>query len=492
MVNSGIINGIPVHANYDILTELLRNELGFKGVVVTDWNDVEKLYARDKVAKNMKEALMIAINAGVDMSMIPYNYKEFSEDLVTLVKEGKVKQSRIDEAVTRILTLKYQLNLFDKPVTYAKDYPKFASKEFESAAYQSAVESITLLKNVNNILPLQKNAKIFVTGPNANSMRTLNGAWSYSWQGEKTEKYTAKYNTIFEALQKKVSEKNVRFIPGVSYKMDGKYYEQYADQTDEAIREAKNADVIVLCLGENTYTEKIGNLSSMDLDRLQLEYAKKLAETGKPIVLILNEGRPRVFSEIEASMKGVIMAYLPGNFGGDALASILYGDENPSGKLPFNYPRYANSLVPYIHKPSEMMTSEDNGSNYEATYNPQYEFGFGLSYTTFDYSNLNLSKSNITADENLTVTVDVKNTGDRVGKEVVELYLSDLFATITPDVRRLRAFEKISLNPGESRTITFKLSKHDFSFVNSKGKTVIETGEFTVAVNKLKRSFIID
>lgn len=492
MVNSGIINGVPVHANYDILTTLLRKELGFKGLVVTDWNDVEKLYDRDKVAKNMKEALMMSINAGVDMSMIPYNYKEFSDDLVALVKEGKVKQSRIDEAVSRVLTLKYQLNLFEKPVTLFKDYPKFGSKEFETAAYQTAVESITLLKNTDHILPLGKNTKILVTGPNANSMRTLNGAWTYSWQGDKVDKFAVKYNTIFEALVKKGGEQNINFVPGVSYKMEGKYYEQYADKMDEAILAAKTSDVIVLCLGENSYTEKLGNLSNMDLDRLQLEYAKKLAETGKPIVLVLTEGRPRVISEIEASMKGVIMAYLPGNFGGDALASILYGEENPSGKLPFNYPRYANSLVPYIHTYSEIITPEDNGSNYEATYNPQYEFGFGLSYTTFVYSNLKLSKNSLSADDDLIVTVDVKNTGNKEGKEVVDLYVSDLYASITPDVKRLKAFEKVNLKPGDSKTITFKLSKNDFSFVNGKGNRVVEPGGFEVSISSFKARFEIE
>ncbi|WP_017256786.1 glycoside hydrolase family 3 N-terminal domain-containing protein [Pedobacter arcticus] len=491
MINSGLINGVPVHANYEILTNLLRKELGFKGLVVTDWGDIENLHTRDRVAKNNKEAVMMAINAGIDMSMIAYQYEPFCDDLIALVKEGKVKQSRIDEAVTRILTLKYQLNLFEKPVTNYKDYPKFGSKEFENAAYQTAVESITLLKNNDNILPLKKTAKLLVTGPNANSMRTLNGGWSYSWQGEKVEDFASKYNTITEAIQNKVGAENVSFIPGVSYKMDGKYFEEYADKMDEAIAAAKDVDAIVLCLGENTYTETPGNLSDLYLSDLQTEYAKKLAATGKPVILVLNEGRPRIISKFEPSMQGIIMTYLPGNFGGDALASVLFGDENPSGKLPFNYPKFPNSLVNYNHKPSESRSVVEGVYNYDADYNPQYEFGFGLSYTSFAYSNLKLSANSILANDELTVTVDVKNTGNREGKEVVDLYLSDLYASITPDVKRLKGFEKISLKSGESKTISFKLNKTAFSFVNADNKTVVEPGDFEITIANLKAKFNI-
>ncbi|HET8828925.1 MAG TPA: glycoside hydrolase family 3 N-terminal domain-containing protein [Pelobium sp.] len=491
MINSGLINGIPVHANYKILTELLRNELGFKGLVVTDWGDIENLHSRDRVAASNKEAVMMAINAGIDMSMIAYKYEPFCDDLIALVKEGKVKQSRIDEAVTRILTLKYQLGLFDTPVTNYKDYPKFGSQEFETAAYKTAVESITLLKNNNNILPLKKTSKILVTGPNANSMRTLNGGWSYSWQGEKVEDFASKYNTIIEAIQNKAGAQNVNFIPGVSYKMDGKYFEEYADKMDEAIVAAKNADAIVLCLGENSYTETPGNLSDLYLSDLQTEYAKKLAATGKPVILVLNEGRPRIISKFEPLMQGIIMTYLPGNFGGDALASILFGDENPSGKLPFNYPKFPNSLTNYNHKPSESRSVVEGVYNYDADYNPQYEFGFGLSYTSFSYSNLKLSSNNISANDELSVTVDVKNTGDREGKEVVELYLSDLYASLTPDVKRLKGFYKISLKPGESTTVTFKLDKTAFAFVNAESQTIVEPGDFEVSIANLKTKFNI-
>jgi beta-glucosidase len=488
MINSGLVNGMPVHANYDILTTLLRKELGFKGLVVTDWGDIENLHNRDRVAASNKEAVMMAINAGIDMSMIAYQYEPFCDDLIALVKEGKVKQSRIDDAVTRILTLKYQLGLFETPVTNFKDYPKFGSQEFEQAAYQSAAESITLLKNSNNILPLKKETKVLITGPNANSMRTLNGGWSYSWQGEKVTEFADKYNTIVEAIQNKVGA-SAQFIPGVSYKMDGKYFEEYADKMDEAIAAAKNVDVIVLCLGENSYTETPGNLSDLYLSEMQTTFAQKLAATGKPVVLILNEGRPRIISKFETAIPAILMAYLPGNFGGDALADVLYGSVNPSGKLPFNYPKFPNSLVNYNHKPSESRSVVEGVYNYDADYNPQFEFGFGLSYTTFKYSNLKLSAKEISENDELTVTVEVTNTGQREGKEVVDLYLSDIYASITPDVKRLKGFQKINLKPNETKTVTFKLSKNELSFINYTSQRVVEPGDFEVTIADLKAKF---
>jgi beta-glucosidase len=488
MINSGLVNGMPVHASYDILTTLLRKELGFKGLVVTDWGDIENLHNRDRVAASNKEAVMMAINAGIDMSMIAYQYEPFCDDLIALVKEGKVKQSRIDDAVTRILTLKYQLGLFETPVTNFKDYPKFGSQEFEQAAYQSAAESITLLKNSNNILPLKKETKVLITGPNANSMRTLNGGWSYSWQGEKVTEFADKYNTIVEAIQNKVGA-SAQFIPGVSYKMDGKYFEEYADKMDEAIAAAKNVDVIVLCLGENSYTETPGNLSDLYLSEMQTTFAQKLAATGKPVVLILNEGRPRIISKFETAIPAILMAYLPGNFGGDALADVLYGSVNPSGKLPFNYPKFPNSLVNYNHKPSESRSVVEGVYNYDADYNPQFEFGFGLSYTTFKYSNLKLSAKEISENDELTVTVEVTNTGQREGKEVVDLYLSDIYASITPDVKRLKGFQKINLKPNETKTITFKLSKNELSFINYTSQRVVEPGDFEVTIADLKAKF---
>ncbi|TXK28405.1 beta-glucosidase, partial [Pontibacter qinzhouensis] len=492
MVNSGIINGIPVHANHDLLTKLLKEELGFKGLVVTDWADIENLHRRDKIAATDKEAIMLAINAGVDMSMIPYQYEPFCQGLVELVKEGKVKQERVDDAVRRILRVKFALNLFEKPTTNPKDYPKFGSKEFEEAAYQMAAESITLLKNEQQTLPLAKNSKVLVTGPNAKNMRTLNGAWTYSWQGDKVDEFAANYNTILEAVQQEIGAGNVTYVPGVSYKPGGKYYEEAADQLDEAVAAARDADVIILCLGENTSTEKPGDLNDLYLSELQTELARKMAATGKPVVLVLSEGRPRIISRIEQQMRAIVQLYQPGNFGGNAAADVLFGDVNPSGKLPYTYPRYPNATISYIHKSSEEQTKAEGVYNYEADFNPQFPFGHGLSYTTFRYNNLQLSKEQLGKNEQLTVTVEVSNAGKVAGKETVHLYTSDLYASdITPDVKRLRRFEKIDLKPGQSQTLTFTLTPDDLAYTNLHGKKVVEAGEFEIRIGELVKKFTL-
>jgi len=492
MVNSGIINGVPVHANYNILTKLLKEELGFKGLIVTDWADIENLHRRDRIAASPKEAIMLGINAGIDMSMIPYQYEVFCDNLIQLVKEGKVKQDRIDDAVRRILKVKYALNLFDKPNTNPKDYPKFASKEHEKASYDMAAEAITLLKNEGNVLPLKKTTRVLITGPNANSMRTLNGAWTYSWQGDRTELHAQKYNTIVEAVTNEVGKANVTYIPGVSYKEGGHYYDEIADKMDEAVAAAKNADVILLCLGENSYTEKPGDMNDLYMSDLQTELAQKITATGKTVILILNEGRPRLISKFEPNVKAVVQSYLPGNFGGDAIADVLFGDVNPSGKLPYTYPRYPNATIGYIHKPSEEQKKAEGVYNYEADYNPQYPFGHGLSYTTFSYKDLKINKATLKKGENLQVTVVVTNTGKVAGKEVVHLFTTDLYATsVTPDVKRLRRFEKIDLNPGESKTVTFELNPKDLTYVGRDGKDVLEAGDFEISVEKLKATFTL-
>jgi beta-glucosidase len=488
MINSGIINGISVHANHKIITELLKEELKFEGVVVSDWMDIINLHTRDKIAVDNKEAIKLAINAGIDMSMIPYEFERFCQNLVALVKEGEVKESRVDDAVRRILKMKMKLGLWENPVTRIDDYPEFASEKSALEAYQAAAEAITLLKNENNMLPLSKSTKILVTGPNANSMRVLNGGWTYSWQGEKTDHYAQQYNTILEAIQHKVGAVNVKYVPGVSYVEGGHYYEDKEDRFGEAIRQAKNVDVVVLCLGENSYTEKPGDLNDLTLSHNQLNLAKELAKTGKPVVMVLSEGRPRCISAIEPLMAGIVLTYLPGNYGGDALADILFGDVNPSGKLPYTYPSYPNSLVTYYHKPAEEQKRAEGAYIYESDYNPQYEFGFGLSYTSFEYSNLRISSETIDKNKPVEIFVDIMNTGSRSGKEVVMLYTSDLYASITPDVKRLRRFTKIELEPGEKKTVKFELNARDLAFITPDGKWVTEPGDFEIKTGSLKQT----
>ncbi len=486
MVNSALINGIPTHINKHLLTGILKNELGFTGFIVTDWQDIENVYRRDKMTKDVKEAIGLAINAGIDMSMIPYDYKAFCTDLVALVKEGKVSPVRIDDAVRRILRVKYEIGLFETPVTYLKDYPKFGSAAFEQEAYNMAAESITLLKNTNNVLPLRANAKVLVTGPNANSMRTLNGGWTYSWQGEQTDEYATKYNTILEALQKKLGAANVIYEQGVSYKTPGKYFEDTVLNMEAAVQAAANVDYVLLCIGENSYTETPGNTNDLTLSANQLALAHALIKTGKPVVFILNEGRPRIISSIEPGAAAIVDVFLPGNFGADALVDILTGTVNPSGKLPLTYPRYVNDLAGYIRKPSEGSGNPQGGES-----NPQYPFGFGLSYTSFSYSNLSISKKSFDPTETVTITVNVTNTGNKTGKEVVQLYITDLIASLTPDVKRLRGFEKVDLKPGESKTVTFNIPLKQLAFVGTDLKKHLEAGEFNIQAGNQSQLFSV-
>nr|WP_297169036.1 glycoside hydrolase family 3 N-terminal domain-containing protein [uncultured Dysgonomonas sp.] len=497
MINSGIINGEPVHASYDLLTKLLRNELGFDGMIVTDWEDINKLYSRDRMVPNIKEAIKVSINAGVDMSMIPYDYKEFCTLLTELVNEGQVPMSRIDDAARRVVLLKMQLDLFNTPNTYRKDYPQFGSKEFQQASYDAAADAITLLKNDNNILPLQKGAKILVSGPNAVSKRSLNGGWTFSWQGEKIDEFASEYNNLLDAITHTYGKENVSYVPGVSYTAATEYATEHKDRFDEAIEAAKNADYIILCSGENSYCEKPGDLDDLYLNDLQTELAKEFLKTGKKVILVLSEGRPRVISKISSQVDAIVQTYLPGIFGADALADVLVGKVNPSGKLPYTYPAFPNSLVPYYHKHSEEQKRSEGVYNYEGDFNPEYHFGFGLSYTTFDISNLKINKTSFPNNpkEEIIVSVDVKNTGNVEGKEVIQLYSSDLFASLVPDVKRLRRFEKVSLKAGESKTVTFKLTLDDLAFYNLKSERVIEAGDFELQVgsssNNIKEKTVI-
>jgi len=488
MINSGIINGTPVHANSQILTQLLKKELGFTGVVVTDWKDIDNLHARDKVASSPKEAVKLAINAGIDMAMIPYDY-DFCTNLLSLVREGEVPMERIDDAVTRILTLKNELGLFDNPVTMAKNYPDFGSAKHISVAREAAAEAVTLLKNEKGTLPLKKGAKILVTGPNANSMRSLNGGWSYSWQGEKVEEFAAEYNTILEALQAKAGKDNVIYEPGVTYKEKGSYWEEQDAGIKKAAKAAQGVDYVVLCLGENSYTEKPGDLHDLTISDWQIQLAKAVAEVGKPTILVLNEGRPRLINGIEPEMHAVVQLYLPGNYGGDALADVLFGEINPSGKLPYTYPKFANTLVTYDHKPSEEQNKMEGMYDYESDYAIQYPFGHGLSYTTFEYTDLQLSTDELAGNDSFKVSIRVSNIGQAEGKEVVQLYVADRYASVTPDMKRLRGFEKISLKPGESRVVTFELKTRDLAFVGKDLNWQVEKGTYGLEIGGQRAEF---
>ena len=483
MINSGLINGVPVHADYNLMINVLRNKLGFEGVILTDWEDIRKLHDRDKVAKNQKEAIKMAINAGIDMSMIPYEYEHFIKNLIALVKEGEVSIERIDDAVTRILKLKFELDLFNNPVTNFEEYEDFGSKKHHQLAYKAASESITLLKNDDNILPLKGNPRILVTGPNADNMRTLNGAWTYSWQGDLTDDFAGDYNTIFEAIRNNFGSSNVKYVPGVTYRKGGNYYDLDEVDISKAVQEARRSDYIVLCLGENTYTEKPGDLNDLNIHKLQTKLAIELSKTGKPIILILNLGRPRLISDIEPLMSAVVNVYLPGNFGADALSDIISGRVNPSGKLPYSYPAYPNSLLPYYYKPSEVQNNAQGAYNYVGEVNNLYEFGYGLSYSDFKYSNFAVSKDTFALSDTINVGVFVTNDSDIDGYETIQVYSSDLYASITPDIKRLRDFSKVHIKAGETKRLSFSIPVSELEFYNIDNVPVVEEGRFKITIN---------
>ena len=485
MVNSASVNGVPLHASYEYLTKWLKEDLQWDGFLVTDWADINNLYSREKVAKDKKDAIRIAINAGIDMSMDPYNV-EFCILLKELVNEGKVPMSRIDDAVRRILRAKYRLGLFDEPNTGGKGFEKFGCDEFAQASLKAAEESEVLLKNEGNILPLKPaNCKILLTGPNANQMRCLHGGWSYTWQGSKAEDLSEKYNTIYEALCNKYGKENIILEQGVTYDEGKAYYDENEPQINKAVKAAAGADVIIACIGENSYTETPGNLNDLWLSKNQRNLVKELAKTGKPVILVLNEGRPRLIADIEPLAKAVIDILIPGNYGADALANLLAGDANFSAKMPYTYPREINSLNTYDYKVSEEVGTMAGAYNYDAKVSLQWPFGYGLSYTTYEYSNLKVDKKNFTANDVLTVTVDVKNTGARAGKEAVLLYSSDIVASVVPDNKRLRDFTKIELQPGETKTVTFQLPASKLAFVGADGRWTLEEGDFVLKVGNL-------
>lgn len=477
MVNSGSINGKPVHADRELLTQWLKEDLGWDGMLITDWADINNLYTREHVAANKKEAIEMAINAGIDMAMEPYDLN-YCTLLKELVQEKKIPMSRIDDAVRRVLRLKFRLGLFDHPNTLLKDYPLFGSKEHALIALHAAEESEVLLKNKDNILPLPQGKKLLVTGPNANSMRCLNGGWSYSWQGHLTDRFADKYNTIYEAICNKFGADHVRLEQGVTYKPEGAYMEENEPEIEKAVAAARNVDIIIACIGENSYCETPGNLSELTISANQSKLVKALATTGKPIILILNEGRPRIINDLEPLADAVIDILLPGNYGGDALANILAGDVNPSAKMPYTYPRHEAALTTYDYRVSEEMDKMEGAYDYNAVVSVQWPFGYGLSYTTFEYSNFQTDKSSFTAGDDLHFSIDVTNTGKYAGKEVVMLFSSDLVASLTPENRRLRAFKKVELQPGETQTVTLSIKGSDLAFVNSDGQWVLEQGDF--------------
>ena len=483
MVNSASVNGVPLHASYEYLTKWLKEDLQWDGFLVTDWADINNLYSREKVAKDKKDAIRIAINAGIDMSMDPYSV-EFCILLKELVNEGKVKMERIDDAVRRILRAKYRLGLFDEPNTGGKGFEKFGCDEFAKASLLAAEESEVLLKN-DGILPLAKGKKILLTGPNANQMRCLHGGWSYTWQGSRAEDQAEKYNTIYEALCNKYGKENIILEQGVTYNENGAYYDENTPEIDKAVAAAAKADIIIAAIGENSYTETPGNLTDLWLSENQRNLVKELAKTGKPIILVLNEGRPRLIADIEPLAKAVVDILIPGNYGGDALANLLAGDANFSAKMPYTYPREINSLNTYDYKVSEEVGTMAGAYNYDAKVSLQWPFGYGLSYTTFEYANLKVDKAQFTADDMLTITVDVKNTGSKAGKEAVLLYSSDLIASVVPDNKRLRDFTKIALEPGETKTVTFQLPAKNLAFVGACGKWMLEEGDFILKIGNL-------
>lgn len=481
MVNSASVNGMPMHANKEILTHWLKEQTGWDGVLITDWADVNNLYTREMVAKDKKDALRIAINAGIDMVMEPYSCDACGY-IIELVNEGKIPMSRIDDACRRVLRMKYRLGLFEHPTQKLKNYPLFGGEQFAQLALEGATESMVLLKNNNNILPLQKGKKILLTGPNANQMRCLDGGWSYTWQGNRTDEFAGKYNTIYEALCNEYGKENIVLNQGVTYNEAGKYWEENEPQIAAAVEAAKNVDVVVACIGENSYTETPGNLTDLWLSENQRNLVKALATTGKPIILVLNEGRPRLIADIEPLAQGVVNILIPGNYGGDALAQLLSGKANFSGKMPYTYPKEINSLANYDFKKSEEVGTMEGAYDYNAKITQQWGFGQGLSYTTYQYSNLKVDKATFAHDDVIRVSVEVKNTGKVAGKESVLLFSSDLMASMVPDGRRLRAFDKVALQPGESKTVTFDLKANDLAFVGWDGKWILEEGDFKLMV----------
>ncbi len=481
MINSSEINGVPVHASKYLLTDILRKELGFEGLIVTDWEDIKRVHDRHNIAATPREAVALCVNAGIDMSMVPSDFS-FYDLLIEAVKQKEVPMSRIDDAVKRILVLKYKLGLFDNPYPEKEAIANFGKPEYQQLALDAAHEAMTLLKNETNTLPLSKNAKVLVAGPAAQSISALNGCWSYTWQGKEEQWYPADSKTILQTITAKLGAANVVTTTGKGFDNPLNY------DAAALTTAAANVDAIILCLGENAYAESPGNIADLALDENQVALAKAAAATGKPVILVLTEGRPRFITAIEPQMKGILMAYWSGKKSGEAIADVLFGDYNPNGKLPFSYPRSMGEIVMYDRKPTEEIREVFN-DDIHTGYNPLFEFGHGLSYTSFEYSDIKLSTAQLKGNANLAITVKVKNTGARDGKHTVELYSRDMYASITPNMKRLRAFQKIDLEAGETKTVSFSINKDDLAFVNEQLKTITEPGDFKVMIGNLSAGF---
>jgi len=482
MINGSEINGVPVHASKYLLTGLLRKELGFEGVIDSDWEDIIRLHTRHNVAATPLEAVAIGVNAGIDMSMVPTDFS-FYNLLLEAVQKKMVSMDRINDAVTRILVMKMKLGLFDDPYPEPAAAANFGKASYQDIALDAARESMTLLKNSNNILPLKKSSKILVAGPAAQTISGLNGAWSYTWQGKDEQWYPSDSKTILQSIIDKAGAANV-----VSSSVKG--FESPENYDVEKLKAAAaNVDVIILCLGENAYAESPGNTRDLALPDNQRLLAEAAVATGKPVILILTEGRPLFITGIEPDMKAILMAYWSGKKTGEAIADVLFGDHNPSGRLPFSYSKSMGEMVLYDRKPSEDIREIFNENVLMNGYDPLFPFGWGMSYTTFEYGDIKLSSSTLKANGKLVVNITVKNTGAVDGKHSVELYSHDMYASITPNMRRLRAFQKIFLKAGETKEVSFTIDKNDLAFVNAELKTVTEAGAFEIMIGDKKAGF---
>ncbi len=467
MVNSSQINGVPVHTDKHLLTDVLRGELHFQGLIVSDWNDIENLYTREKVAADRREAVKMAVMAGVDMSMVPYDYS-FYDTLLELVQDGEVPLKRIDEAVSNILRVKFALGLFDRCYPVKSLAYEVGNDAARQVNLDAARQALTLLKNQDQVLPLPRTGKVLVTGPCADRRSVLNGGWTLTWQGDREELYPQNKPTIVQAIRSRIGDANVVYTEGVGFDKE--------INVADAVAAARNVDTIVACIGEAPYCEVVGNIDDLTMSAPQLKLVRELAATGKPVVLVLVEGRPRVIRTIVDDVKGILMAYLPGMEGGQAVADVLFGDTNPSGKLPFTYPKFSGSFTTYDH-----VYSEDTPSKAD----PRWPFGYGLSYASFEYRALTIDKTEMVRDEKAIVTVDVVNTGDRVGQEIVQLYISDVVASVTPPVKVLKRFQKITVAPQQKQTVRFELDWDDFEFIGRDNKPVVEPGQFKISVGEL-------